>query len=105
MGKKLAEFLWEMHNLDFDWDKEFSIKRENEKVVKNLKYLEPCFTKDENEYLKKYVKKYDKLLLESEYVITQGDLHSENILVNDKNEMTGVIDFGNMEYMPVEPQI
>lgn len=101
-GKKLAEFLSEMHNLGFDWDKEFSIKHENEKVVKNLKLLEPYFTKEENEYLKKYVKKYDKLLRESEYVITHGDLHSENILVNDNNEITGIIDFGNMSYSPIE---
>lgn len=102
IGKRLSEFCWEMHHNGLHWDKNFSIKHKNAKAVKNLKLLKPYFTKEENDHLQKLAKKYDKYLRESEYFVTHGDLHEENILVNNKNELTGVIDFGNMAYTPIE---
>ncbi len=103
IGKKLANFLWELHNLKFEKrhnNKDWIIKHEKNKVAKSLQLLEPYFNKEENNHLKQLEKQRKQFYLESDFCVTHGDLHEENLLVDENNQLVGIIDFGNMAYYP-----
>ena len=41
---------------------------------------------------------YQKLITSRDFCITHGDLNAGNIMINADNTLSGIIDFGNMEY-------
>ncbi|MDX8344620.1 aminoglycoside phosphotransferase family protein [Rossellomorea sp. YZS02] len=64
-------------------------------VMKQLE-LKPYFTRDVKDYERKMNLVMEKLSTgyEGEYSIIHGDFYPGNILINEKQEITGLIDFG-----------
>jgi len=99
IAKKLIEFNKQMHNSDIHWGRDFSINHELSKVNKNIKILEKYLTKLEIDDLKTYALIFANCLNKKKnFCITHGDLWEDNLIVDEKNRLTGVIDFGNMSY-------
>lgn len=99
LAKKIMEFNNEMHNLDIHWDREWAINHELEKIEKNIQILIEYLNETEINQLKEYKQLFSNYLnSKKNFCITHGDLWADNLIVNDNNELTGVIDFGNMAY-------
>ena len=98
IGKKLAEFIFEMQNIDTTLNKEKEIEINNNKFKNSLELIAPYLPNDENDQLQKVAKLYNEFMLNSKFCITHGDLQEENLLVDEKNNLVGIVDFGNMEY-------
>ncbi|MBQ7308119.1 MAG: aminoglycoside phosphotransferase family protein [Clostridia bacterium] len=99
IAKRLVEFNQELHNLNIHWDREWSINHEMEKVNRNIEILKDFLNIKEINLLKKYSTIFNNYLnSKKNFCITHGDLWSDNIIVNNDNFLTGIIDFGNMAY-------
>jgi|GEM_PF-1866018 len=100
IGKRLAEFITEMTGLtprDTD-SKQREIETNRTKFANAINLIAPHLTQAENEKLKSIEIDYSNFLEQSEFCMTHGDLHFENLVVDDENKLVGIIDFGNVEY-------
>ena len=96
---KLIDFDEELHNSDIHWDRNQSINHEMEKVRKNIDLLRGYITEEEINFLKKYENLFSEYLnSKKKFCITHGDLWADNLIVDQNNNLTGIIDFGNMAY-------
>ncbi len=102
IGKSLATFIFEMQNTDIMLDKSKEIEITNSKLKRSSLLIQPYLSKDESKKLQQVAIKYDELMKKSKFVMTHGDLQEENLLVDEENNLVGVIDFGNMEYYVAE---
>ena len=92
---QIAEFMFELHNIEFKPNEVFSVIN----IGTNLNDFI-------NELLDLHVKPEDKVFWKSEnfdmrendYCLVHGDLNSSNILLDDNNNVTAVIDFGFAGY-------
>lgn len=99
LAKKLVEFNSQMHNANIHWDREWAINHEMEKVDRNIDILKDYLTKDEIASLKEFSKHFSSYLnSKKNFCITHGDLWADNLIVDENNNLTGIIDFGNMAY-------
>lgn len=99
LAKKLVQFNKEMHSLDIHWNREKSIKHEIEKINRNIEILKDYLDEINISKLLNYSKIFENYLKsKQQFCITHGDLWADNLIVNDNNELTGIIDFGNMSY-------
>jgi len=99
IAKKIIEFNKEMHSANINWGREWAINHEIEKVNRNIEILKSYLTSDEISTLKDYSICFSNYLnSKKDFCITHGDLWADNLIVNDNNELTGIIDFGNMAY-------
>jgi len=100
IAKKLVEFNEQLHKLNIHWDREKSIKHELEKVDRNIEILKNYMTNNEISLLKKYEENFSECLNNKKsFCITHGDLWADNLIVDRENNLTGIIDFGNMAYL------
>jgi hypothetical protein len=102
IAKKLTLFLAEIHGVEVHKDKKMYIKLENKKINKNIILLKKYFTTKEILHIKKLQGKYNTFLKERVFCTIHGDLYQENILVNKKQELASIIDFGSMTYLVPE---
>jgi len=98
IGKSLVNFFQEMQSIDCDLNKDDEIKINLAKLEKSLNLLKEYVCKEDfNKFLKVY-KNYEEFMRQSEFCLTHGDLQEANILIGEDNKLSGIIDFGNMEY-------
>lgn len=99
LAKKIVDFNAEMHNLEIHWDRDWAINHELEKIDKNIQLLNKYLTEKEMTKLNAYKQVFSNYLnSKKQFCITHGDLWADNLIVNENNELTGIIDFGNMSY-------
>ena len=99
IAKKIIEFNFEMHNSDIHWDRKSSIYNANKKIEKSLLLLQEYLKIDEINSLQEFSIKFNTYLNSKQhFCITHGDLWAENLIVNQKNELIGIIDFESMTY-------
>lgn len=98
IGKNLAIFLNELHSIEIAQDK-------NQEIIINLSKFDRSVSilKDyvDDECMQKFnaIKNdYRKIMEDKAFCITHGDLNAGNIMVDEANQLTGLIDFGNMEF-------
>lgn len=91
ISSQVAQFMYELHNIDFNKKDIFSINN----IGLNLNDFI-------TELLDEHVNTQDKLFWQSnnfklpkeDYCLVHGDLNSSNILLDDNNNITAIIDFG-----------
>lgn len=99
VARKLVEFNYQMHDADIHWGREWAINHEMEKIHNNIEILKNYMTTAEISALNEYAKEFDNYLnSKKNFCITHGDLWADNLIVDSQNNLTGIIDFGNMAY-------
>ena len=99
LARTIIQFNTQMHNSEIHWDRERAINHELEKIDKNIEILNAYLKENELLQLKKYRQLFsDYLNSKKSFCITHGDLWADNLIVDEKNQLTGVIDFANMAY-------
>lgn len=105
IGQTLARFAKEMRGIDCDLDKEKEISVNLQKLEKSLSLLKGHATKEQYAKLEKVKGIYEKFMRKSKFCLTHGDLQEENIFLDENNEVSGIIDFANMEYYVSEVEL
>lgn len=98
IGKRLAEFVGEMQLINCNFDKDAEIKNNIQKYEKSLTLLKSFINENNFKKLAQIQSIYEEFMRNSDFYLTHGDLQEANILINENNELSGIIDFGNMEY-------
>ncbi len=99
VAKKLVEFNYQMHGADIHWGREWAINHEMEKIYRNIDILKDYLSIEEITLLTQYANDFSNYLHSKEkFCITHGDLWADNLIVDNQNNLTGIIDFGNMAY-------
>ena len=99
IAKKLVTFNEQMHNANIHWTREKSITHELEKIKRNIDILSNYLTPQEISALHQYHNEFSEYLNSKQnFCITHGDLWAENLIVDENNNLSGIIDFGNMSY-------
>lgn len=98
IGKRLAEFISEMQNINTSLNKDNEIEINNGKLKKAIELIKPYLNKEEIIKMEKVSMNYNNFMISSNFYITHGDLQEENLILDDNNNLVGIIDFGNMEY-------
>lgn len=98
IGERLAQFIIEMQTIKCNFDKNNEIEKNLNKYQKSLNLLGNYLSKDIISNLVDIKSLYKNFMMKSEFYLTHGDLQEANILINERNELSGIIDFGNMEY-------
>jgi aminoglycoside phosphotransferase (APT) family kinase protein len=105
MIRPLADFLKSLHQVPteglvqvgFPYDEleRLDIRKRKPRLLENIKKLK----EQEDDALFQQVEKYaltlKPTLIPDKKVITHGDLHIRNLIVNGHNELTGIIDWGD----------
>lgn len=106
IGKKLADFITEITSLSprNDDSKTTELEINLAKLRKAKELIKPYLSKAENNKLQKIETDYRLFLEQSEFCMTHGDLHFENLIVDNDNRLVGIIDFGNVEYYVKETE-
>lgn len=102
-GRKLVEFIKEMQEIEpmrFPTDEE--VDANCAKLRKSLPLIAPYLTDEENLQMERLTEDYRRAMFESKFSLTHGDLQEENLLLDENDELTGIIDFGNMEFYITE---
>ncbi len=98
IGTTLARFLREMHAIQAQGDKEEEISINLAKYDRSLGLIKDYVEPTTLEKLAKLKPTYQKLMQNKAFCTTHGDLNEGNIMIGDDNKLSGIIDFGNMEY-------
>lgn len=98
IGKNISNFLKELHVINFVGSKDEEIEINSRKFDRSMSLLKSFI--DEKTYKQLLVVKeeYVKFMENKEFCLTHGDLNAGNILISNDNKLSGLIDFGNMEY-------
>ena len=97
IAKKLAEFMNEIYDIKINFDKKSYIDNEMTKMEQSILALKD-YLNDNNEYEKiiEWSKEYRNYLLNfDDFHFVHGDLWYENYILNEHNEIIGIVDFEN----------
>ncbi len=98
IGKEIGLFLNQLHSTSICGDKNEEIDINLKKFDKSVMLLNDYLPKENLDKLQAVKKEYHKLMSSKDFCITHGDLNAGNIMISDDNKLSGIIDFGNMEY-------
>lgn len=99
IGEILAKFLNQLHGIIAEGNKEEEIKINLAKYDRSIGILKGYLNEGAVKKLESRVKEdYKKLIESKEFCLTHGDLNAGNIMIGNDNKLSGIIDFGNMEY-------
>ena len=98
IGKVLAGFINEVHNIKVKGNKEEEISINLAKYDKSLAILKEYLTNEVYCKLVELKDVYKNMLVGKNFCLTHGDLNAGNIMIGENYEVSGIIDFGNMEY-------
>lgn len=98
IGKTLAKFITEVHNINSEGNKEEEIKINLAKFDRSIGILTDYLPEGILNKLRDVKDDYKNLLEDKEFCVTHGDLNAGNIMIGKDGTISGVIDFGNMEY-------
>ena len=98
IGKKLAEFLNQLHSIEVQGNKQNEININIQKFEKSVTLLSEYLSKEYLQKINVVKQKYLRFMQSKDFCLTHGDLNAGNILISKDGNIAGVIDFGNMEY-------
>ena len=90
VSKEIAKFMYELHNVKYEKNDVFKTDNIGLNLVDFLNELIEKHIHEEN---KKFWK-YDEFIKKENTCLVHGDLNLSNILIDENNHITGVIDFG-----------
>ena len=91
VSKQISKFMFELHNIKYDTSKIFKINNIGINLNDFIKeLLEKHVSEEDREFWKHNNFKIDN----EKYCLVHGDLNSSNILLDDDNNITAIIDFG-----------
>lgn len=99
LAKDIAAFLREMHSLDYSEISQYKIDNK-QNVLEEYQLLKDTvydkLTPKEQEYIEKFMSKLHKTeIFDGKKCLCHNDFSCNHILVDEKGEFTGVIDFGD----------
>lgn len=89
--KQISQFMYEMHNLEFDAKEIFSIDNIGLNLQDFITELLSLHVSDEDI---KFWSKENFKITSGDYCLVHGDLNSSNVLLDENNNISAVIDFG-----------
>ena len=98
VGKVLANFVAEVHSISVEDKKEEEININLSKYDRSLSILKEYLQEDVYQKLVDLKSNYKNLLQNKQFWLTHGDLNAGNIMIDSQGNVSGIIDFGNMEY-------
>ncbi|MBR1988480.1 MAG: aminoglycoside phosphotransferase family protein [Clostridia bacterium] len=98
IGKILANFVEEIHNIKANGNKYEEVDINLSKLDRSLGILQEYISPEMHDKLIEIKPLYKQFIESKEFCYTHGDLNSGNIMINQDGTLSGVIDFGNMEY-------
>ena len=98
IGKVLANFVAEVHGISVDGNKAGEIEINLAKFDRSVAFLKEYLSTEDYEKLVLLKAHYKQLMESKTFCATHGDLNEGNILIGEDGKVSGVIDFGNMEY-------
>ena len=98
VGATLSGFLKQLHAIQSDGNKEEEIKINLAKYERSLGIIKDYLALDIYQKLVEIKADYKHMIENKDFCITHGDLNAGNIMIGEDGKMSGIIDFGNMEY-------
>lgn len=98
LGENLAVFLTELHSIKAEMNCDEEININLKKFDRSIEILRDYVNYETLEKLQIIKKEYHELMQSKKFCITHGDLNAGNIMITHDNKLSGLIDFGNMEY-------
>lgn len=86
----ISNFMYQLHTIPYTKDKIFSVNNIGVKLVDFLDELLDSHIPNKN----KVFWKYDEFKRKKQNTLVHGDLNSSNILLDQNNNLTAIIDFG-----------
>lgn len=86
----IAKFMFQLHNIKFDKDKIFTIDNIGVDLIDFLDELLNVHVNSEDMSFWNY----DEFIKKDNYCLVHGDLNLSNILLDNKNHISAIIDFG-----------
>ena len=99
IATKLAAFLNELHAIkpcEIFETKQECINELNDKLCKAIESVAHLLNETQIAKALELIEKYKQIVRSRDFCITHGDMHEGNFILNDDNELVGVIDFGNI---------
>lgn len=98
IGKVLAMFVTQVHDIKSKGNKQEEIGINLAKFDRSIGILSDYLPNETLDKLRNIKDDYKNLLEDKEFCVTHGDLNAGNIMIGKDGTISGVIDFGNMEY-------
>ena len=98
IGKILANFVAQIHNIETEDRKLEEMEINLSKYDRSINILKEYISEDTHKKLVDLKKVYKQLMENKNFCLTHGDLNAGNIMIGEDGVLSGVIDFGNMEY-------
>lgn len=97
--KNIVEVIKDFHKKrygEYDW-----CKKIKDFVLSNYDKTKELFTAEEREIIEESLKYYEDILVDNRFVLSHNDLHFDNIILTDDNEIK-IIDFNDSEITPLD---